>query len=111
MKTRLEQVLDAIDRANAKDPNLIPDGNAQRPSELVYGERMSETLDRFCSTASDHLRIAARAQHIERWTSARNPEVQMLEDVVCLVFLKHYASEFIAKRQSPALTASGVLLE
>ena len=164
MKTRLEQVLDAIDRANAKDPNLIPDGNAQRPSELVYGKRMSETLDRFCSTASDHLRIAARAQHIERWTSARNsypagregylkwrtdlksfharragelmeaagydradidrvatliskkaikrdPEVQMLEDVVCLVFLKHYASEFIAKRQSPALTASGVLLE
>ena len=27
----------------------------------------------------------------------RDPEVQALEDVVCLVFLKYYAGDFIAK--------------
>jgi len=152
MENRLKQVLDAIDRANAMDPNVSMDDDSLRPSELVYGERMSETLDHFCETASDHLRIAVRAQHIERWTSLRDsyptgregylkwrsdlksfharragelmdaagydqadidrvaaligkkgikrdPEVQMLEDVVCLVFLKHYAGDFIAKHQ------------
>ena len=150
MKHRLDQVLDAIDRANAMDPNVSRDGDNLRPSELVYGERMSETLNHFCETASDHLRISVRAQHIERWTSLRDsypagregylkwrsdlksfharragelmnaagydqadidrvatligkkgikrdPEVQLLEDVVCLVFLKYYASDFIAK--------------
>ena len=150
MKNRLDQILDAVDRVNAMDPNVSLDGDCLRPSELVYGERMSETLGHFCETASDHLRIAARAQHIERWTSLRDsypagregylkwrsdlksfharrtgelmdaagfdqadidrvatligkrgikqdPEVQMLEDVACLVFLKYYASDFVAK--------------
>ena len=72
MNDRLSQVLDAIDSANARDPNVDPVGTSSRPSELLYGERMSETLDHFCEAASDHLRIAARAQHIERWTSLRN---------------------------------------
>lgn len=150
MENQLNKVLEAIDRANAMDPNVSQDGDTLRPSALVYGERMSQTLDRFCGKASDHLRIAVRAQHIERWTSSRDsyptgregylkwradlksfharragelmdaagyeqadidrvatliakkgikrdPEVQTLEDVVCLVFLEHYAGEFIAK--------------
>jgi hypothetical protein len=32
---------------------------------------MSETLARMAPNASEHLRIAARGQHIERWTSPR----------------------------------------
>src|SRR4030095_10120547 len=101
---------------------------------------MSETLARLAPDASAHLQIAARGQHIERWTSPRksypegragyltwrrdlkefharrvaaimaaagydesdiaragalvrkeklklDPEAQMLEDVVCVVFL------------------------
>lgn len=150
MNDRLNQVLDAIDCANAMDPNVIQDGVSMRPAELVYGERMSGALEQFYETASDHLRIAVRAQHIERWVSSRDSyptgragylkwrsdlktyharraselmnaagynhadtdrvailiakkdikhdlEVQMLEDVACLVFLQHYAGDFIAK--------------
>ena len=147
---RLQAVFDAIDAANTEDPNTVVDGSAMRPVELVYGERMSAALDRFCETPGHHLQIAVRAQHIERWTCPRSsypqgragylkwrsdlkafharrtgelmqaagydqadvdrvsvligkkgikrdPEVQTLEDVVCLVFLEHYAAEFIAK--------------
>ena len=64
----LEAVLAAIDAANAADPNAEPDG---RPSALVYGERMSEELDRRAPDASEALRIAARGQHVERWRIAR----------------------------------------
>jgi hypothetical protein len=66
--TRLQSVLAAIDAANAEDPNLEPDG---RPAALVYGERMSEELARRVPDASEHLRIAARGQHVERWKIAR----------------------------------------
>jgi hypothetical protein len=64
----LETVLAAIDAANAADPNLEPDG---RPAALVYGERMSEELAQRFPDASEHLRIAARGQHVERWRIAR----------------------------------------
>jgi hypothetical protein len=66
--TPLETVLAAIDAANAADPNLEPDG---RPAALVYGERMSEELARRFPDASEHLRIAARGQHVERWKIPR----------------------------------------
>ncbi len=58
----------AIDAANAADPTREPDG---RPAALVYGERMSEELARRAPDASEHLRIAARGQHVERWKIAR----------------------------------------
>jgi hypothetical protein len=69
---RLDAVIQEIDRANARDPRSVDDGGTQRPAELVYGERMSRALQSFCPGASDHLRIAIRAQHIERWTSPRD---------------------------------------
>lgn len=62
MSERLAHVLALIDAANAKDPA----GQA-----LLYGQRMSEALSRFAPEASEALRIAARAQHIERWTIPR----------------------------------------
>ena len=67
--TPLQSVLAAIDAANAADPNLEPDG---RPAALVYGERMSEELARRFPDASEHLRVAARGQHVERWKIARS---------------------------------------
>src|SRR5215813_3175966 len=153
---RLTDVIAAIDAANALDPNKIEvDGRAQ-PAELVYGRRMSETLASMAPEASEHLRIAARGQHIERWTSPRksypdgrtgylkwrndlktyharrvgeimaevgygpedvarvgalvrkeriklDAEAQMLEDVVCVVFLEHYLTPFIAKTEPAKL--------
>jgi hypothetical protein len=65
---QLDTVLAAIDAANAADPTRGADG---RPAALVYGERMSEELERRSPKASEHLRIAARGQHVERWKIAR----------------------------------------
>ena len=67
IRRRLNAVLAAIDAANAQDP-VAADGT---PRSLAYGWRMSETLAKFTADASDHLQIACRAQHIERWTSLR----------------------------------------
>src|SRR5260370_1277344 len=68
---RLTDVFAAIDAANALDPNTIEVDGRPQPAELAYGRRMSETLARLAPHASEHLRIAARGQHIERWTSLR----------------------------------------
>ncbi len=64
---RLQRVLEAIDSANAGDP----DRSEGAPAALLYGQRMSAELERLFPQASDVLRIAARGQHIERWTLAR----------------------------------------
>lgn len=69
MVERLNEVLAAIDAANAADPH--PDDATGRPAALLYGERMSAELERLCPDASEHLRIAARGQHVERWKLAR----------------------------------------
>lgn len=148
MSAGLEAVIAAIDRVNAADPSLEP--VTRQPAALVYGRRMSEELKRICPDASEHLRIAARGQHIERWKLPRSaypdgregyhawrraqarahgnrvaelmvaagyreadgarvaqmlrkegikrdPEVQMLEDVICLVFLRWYFADFAAR--------------
>ena len=68
---RFARVIAAIDSANASDPDMIEIGDEDRPAELVYGKRMTEALATFCPDASEELRIAARGQHIRRWTSRR----------------------------------------
>lgn len=70
--TPLQNVLNAIDAANAQDSNTTNVDGELQAKELVYGQRMSATLETFCPNASEPLCIAARAQHIERWKSARS---------------------------------------
>jgi hypothetical protein len=147
---RLARAVAAIDAVNALDPNKIEADGRLDSAELVYGWRMSEALARMAPGASEHLQIAVRGQHIERWTSPRksypegragylrwrkdlkdfhakrvgeimagagygaddvlrvgalvrkeklrsDAEVQMLEDVVCVVFLEHYLGAFVDK--------------
>lgn len=65
--TRLARTLAAIDAANDADP----DRSEGAPAARLYGERMTAELDRLVPGASEELRIAARGQHIERWTSPR----------------------------------------
>jgi len=65
------RVFAAIDAANALDPNMIEEDGESHAAELVYGRRMSAALERLYPRASDELRIAARAQHIRRWTIPR----------------------------------------
>ncbi|MBL9188055.1 MAG: DUF4202 domain-containing protein [Opitutaceae bacterium] len=57
-----------IDAAHAADPNRAADG---RPAELVYGERVEAWVARLVPAAAPHLRLAARAQHLERWLTPR----------------------------------------
>lgn len=156
MTTPFAKTLALIDAANAKDPHQEADAGSLRPKELLYSERMSACLAEFAPEASEHLRIAARGQHIERWTSprsaypegragykkwraelglfhaqrvgelmqeagypdddikraqylvqkrglGRDPETQCLEDVICLVFIRHYLEEFAAKHDEEKL--------
>jgi len=153
---RFGNVIAAIDDANARDPNVVQIDGRAVPAELLYGQRMSAALARMAPNASELLQIAARGQHIERWTSPRNgypagragylkwrndlkefharrlgeimaaagyephetarvgalvrkerlrsdPEVQMLEDVVCAVFLEHYLGDFMRKTDEAKL--------
>jgi hypothetical protein len=150
MGSRLDGVLAAIDAANAKDPVLAQWNGASAARAWIYGRRMSQMLDAFQPDAPELLQIAARAQHIERWTIPResypegriaylkwrkdlqqhharragdimreagfgeaeiervaallrkerlkyDADAQTLEDVICLVFLRHEAADFIAK--------------
>lgn len=72
MTTPFLKAIALIDAANSRDPNLEYDGTSQRPKELLYAERMTEGLKEFQPDASEHLQLAARGQHIERWTSPRS---------------------------------------
>lgn len=72
MESPFDQVISLIDAANALDPHMERDGDEMRPKELLYAWRMSRQLAEFAPDASDHLKIAAHGQHIERWKSPRS---------------------------------------
>ena len=72
MSIRLESVLAAIDEANARDPTPAEADGKSLARALLYGRRMSAVLAEFMPGAPEVLRIAARAQHIERWLIPRN---------------------------------------
>lgn len=57
-----------IDAVHAADPVRAADG---RPAELVYAERMEAWVVRLVPTAGEVLRLAARCQHLERWSVPR----------------------------------------
>jgi hypothetical protein len=140
----------AFDHANAEDPNKETADGKEYPKELLYAQRMSEMQQRYVPEASESVRLAVRAQHIQRWKVPRNsysmdrngyllwrtglykfhaetagnimqkigyddemisrvktilskkglkvnPETQLMEDVVDLVFIEHYITGFAAQ--------------
>ncbi|MEO6974962.1 MAG: DUF4202 domain-containing protein [Gallionella sp.] len=147
---RYQAAIAAIDRANGEDPNSeIADGK-KYPKELLYSQRMTEMQARYIPEASEPVKLAVRAQHIQRWKVPRNtypmdkqgylqwrtglykfhadtvgsimheagyddemtervkkivgkkglkvnPETQLMEDVVDLVFIEHYLTGFVAQ--------------
>jgi tRNAThr (cytosine32-N3)-methyltransferase len=58
-----------IDAAHAADPKRAPDGAA---AELVYAGRMEAWVVRAAENATPLLRLAARCQHLERWSVPRD---------------------------------------
>lgn len=140
----------AIDQANAEDPNKEIANSKEFPKELLYSQRMTEMQERYIPEASEAVKLAVRAQHIQRWKIPRsnypmdkqgylqwrtglykfhaetagrimqeagyddlmidrvkkivskkglkvNPETQLMEDVVDLVFIEHYLVGFVAQ--------------
>jgi hypothetical protein len=145
-----------FDAANARDPNTTIVNGSPQPKELIYAKRMTEWLDRLEPNASEPVQLAARAQHLMRWSIPRSaypmdrpgylkwrttlydfhaekaaeilrevgyddqtigrvrslirkekiktdPQMQLLEDVICLVFLENYFAEFAADHDEEKL--------
>lgn len=67
----LNDAFAAFDQANQQDPNLETVNDQPHPKEWLYGQRMSQCLQKFCPEASAALQLAARSQHIQRWKIAR----------------------------------------
>ncbi len=71
MNTPFERTINLINEANAQDPHSEQADGVSYPKELLYSMRMTNCLRKLVPDASDHLHIAARGQHIERWKSPR----------------------------------------
>ncbi|KAF0205642.1 MAG: hypothetical protein FD173_812 [Gallionellaceae bacterium] len=137
----------AFDKANAEDPNKDVFSGKDYPKELLYAQRMTEMQERYAPETSEAVKLAVRAQHIQRWKIPRSdytmdkpgymlwrttlykfhaetagnlmkevgygdemiarvksiiskknlktdPEAQMMEDIVDLVFIEHYMIGF-----------------
>jgi len=68
---RFEAALRRFDEENARDPNQeIVEG--VQPRELVYARRLYDWVLKLAPNASQELLLAARSQHICRWTIPRN---------------------------------------
>lgn len=62
------QARQLIDTAHAADPHRTVEGHA---AELVYADRMEGWIERLQPNATALLRLAARCQHLERWSVPR----------------------------------------
>lgn len=151
MTSLYQAAIAAFDDANSEDPNKDVFEGKEYPKELLYARRMTEMQERYAPEASEAVKLACRAQHIERWKTPRssypmdrggylqwrtglyrfhaetagtlmkdvgyddemiarvkaivgkkalkvNPETQLMEDVVDLVFLEHYMLPFAGQK-------------
>jgi len=155
-KKKFTCAIEKFDQANNEDPNRETFRGKEYPKELLYANRMTDWLQKLAPDASEHLQLAARSQHICRWTIPRDsyeqnkkgyllwrtelkkfhaqkageimkscgydeetisrvqslirkekmkvdPESQLLEDVVCLVFLESYFEDFSGQHSEEKL--------
>jgi hypothetical protein len=68
---RLAAAIAAIDAFNAADPKRVLVDGREVADCVHYAERMTIWIERLNPVVSDALRLAARAQHIGRWTIPR----------------------------------------
>lgn len=69
---RFEEAIRLIDEANSADPNFIDHEGAAMPYEVFYSHRLTDWVLRLRPDASEPLRLAARGQHICRWSIPRS---------------------------------------
>ncbi|MEM6317590.1 MAG: DUF4202 domain-containing protein [Bacteroidota bacterium] len=147
---QFQSAISAFDALNSQDPNVESFEGKNYPKELLYAQRMTQSLSNFAPTAPEALHLAARCQHLCRWEIPRSAyplgrkgynqwrsklrtfhaekagevlekvgyesetidrvkflvlkkqlkrdaDTQTLEDVICLVFLEHYFTDFASK--------------
>jgi len=99
---RFGKAIELIDAANSKDPNIEIDNGKKWPKELLYSLRMSDMIERYRPNADDAMKLAVRAQHIERWKFLRNDYP---------IGRTGYLKWRIALYAYHANTASGLLIE
>lgn len=68
----LETVFLKIDFLNGEDPNRESSNGVSEPHELAYSKRLTGWVLKLKPDASPLLRIAARGQHVRRWTLPRS---------------------------------------
>ena len=71
-KSAFDKAIALIDAANREDPNQETADGKDWPKELLYSRRMSDMLQRFAPDADDAVKLAIRAQHVQRWKSPRD---------------------------------------
>ncbi|MBI5387198.1 MAG: DUF4202 domain-containing protein [Verrucomicrobia bacterium] len=69
---RFRDAIRRFDEANSADPNTERADGRDWPRELLYARRLCAWVMRLCPTASEALRLAARSQHLCRWTIPRD---------------------------------------
>jgi len=69
---KISNILDKIDEINAQDPNIEESEGQSYPKEILYSQRMTDMLHDYVTNPSDALQIAARGQHIKRWSIPRS---------------------------------------
>ena len=67
-----QSAIAAFDLANAEDPNREIYEGKEYPKELLYAQRMTEMQERYVPEATEAVRLAVRAQHIQRWKIPRS---------------------------------------
>ncbi len=69
---RYARTIASIDAANAADPRMDSADGKPVPRELLYGQRMTEMIERFAPQADEVQKISVRGQHIQRWKTPRD---------------------------------------
>jgi hypothetical protein len=153
VENKIEKAFALFDAYNANDIHQENVNGKSVPKELLYAQRMTEKLQSYDPNAPEHVKLAARCQHIGRWEMARNtfpmdrkgylqwrrqlsihhakiadkilsecgydqtvidkvksllqkkqlhqnPDTQLLEDIICLVFVEFYLDEFASQHDN-----------
>lgn len=69
---RFRRVIERIDALNSQDPNTEMVNGVGVARELLYSQRVTDWVLRLNPSASEELRVAARGQHVCRWTISRD---------------------------------------
>ena len=69
---RYSSAIAAFGKANEEDPNKEMHDGKEYPKELLYAIRMGEMQERYVPEASEAVKLAVRAQHIQRWKIPRS---------------------------------------